>query len=279
MYWREVQAEEETKSRFALIGDPPDADLLFRAYSTGFKSLELPTVIQLDCPDGEFYEAANCLKEVGLCGIAVGNPHKAIAANMAKRFYIVKHGLGVANALDFRGEISAQNTEVPAFVNFIRDVETGTALVMGSGRAARSAVMGLFECGWQVKLWNRNILRSRPFVTLFERYGEVHRVPHADPTGCTMIVNATPLGRKAGEQPPLIWNHVKPKTVCVDYVYRNVPTEFLRMASLRGFRAVDGRELLAEQSALAIQWWTGKDPDREKMRDAVGLKPQLSRGY
>ena len=152
MHWRDAQAADDSRSRFALIGDPPDSDLLFRAYGTGFKSLGTSTdFFQLECSDKEFYEAASYLKEVGLRGIAVGNPHKAIAANMAKRFYVVKHGLGVANALDFRGEISAQNTEVPAFVGFIRDVEPGTALVEPGVLTQLGQLVGLCTGGGQAQ--------------------------------------------------------------------------------------------------------------------------------
>jgi shikimate 5-dehydrogenase len=202
-------------------------------------------------------------------GISVGNPHKPVAAKLAMQFFIVKHSLGVANALQLGDNIFAQNTEVPGFRRLINDIPPATALVLGSGRAARSAIMGLFEAGWQVKLWNRNLLRSKPMVSLFLRYGKIETAHLADPSGCTLIVNATTVGRKAGEQPPIEWRFSRPRTTVVDFVYRNVATEFLRSGVRLGFKTVDGRELLVEQAAFTIEWWLQKPCPREPMLAAI----------
>ena len=265
------------RTRYAVIGEPPDFELQAAAFAAAFRALEVDAdVIPLECARDEFVDCVEHLNAIGFRGVSVGNPHKPVAAKLATQFFIVKHSLGVANALSLGPSIFAQNTEVPGFQNLIADVQPGTALVCGSGRAARSAIMGLFDAGWQVKLWNRNLLRSKPLVTLFLRYGNITPVTQADPTGCSMIVNATPIGRKAGEQPPIIWRYARPKTTLVDYVYRSVPTEFLRTGSRMGFKTVDGRELLVEQAAFAVEWWLQKPCPRDPMLAAVGYKKPLA---
>jgi len=258
--------------RFAVVGEPPDSDLLRTVFDAGFKSLDVDARVHLlDCEREQFPDCVAHLNALKFKGMSVGNPHKPVAAKLATQFFIVKHALGVANALTLGENIFAQNTEVPGFRRLIANVPPSTALVMGSGRAARSAVMGLFESGWQVKLWNRNLLRSKPLVSLFLRYGKIDTAPTADPTGCTLIVNATTVGRKAGEQPPIIWKYARPKTTLVDFVYRSVATEFLRSGARMGFNTIDGKELLVEQAAYAIEWWLQKPCPREPMLSAINF--------
>jgi shikimate dehydrogenase len=277
MHWSEVGPGIPNRTRIAVLGEPPDSETMSAALTTGMRqNVPDSEVLPLAC---ELEELQDCLAHLtvrGVSGVSVGNPHKPMAAKLASKFYIAKHSLGVANALMLGEQIYAQNTEVPAFQSTLSNLEPATALVLGSGRAARSAVMGLLDSGWKVKLWNRNLLRSKPLVTLFLRYGQIETVPTADPAGCSLIVNATSLGRKPGEQPPVIWSHAKPRTTAVDYVYRGVATEFLRSAARFGFKAIDGRQLLVEQAALAMEWWLQKPIERQPMLEAVGYKAPLA---
>lgn len=272
MDWRELGPDKQGRLRIAVVGEGADAALIPTMLTAALKEMEVPSqVVSFELRSEEFTECIQHLAACGVKGVSVGNPHKPIAAKLAKDFFQVKHALGVANALTLGLDIYGQNTEVPAFVHRIADFKPATALVMGSGRAARSVVMGLFELGWQVRLWNRSAMRTKPFLTLFQRYGKIEMATMADPSGCAMIVNATPLGARAGEQAPVKWTYAKAHTVAVDLVYRNVATEFLRQAMQRGFKTVDGRELLVEQTALALEWWTGKPVPREPMMRAAGI--------
>ncbi|MFI5385444.1 MAG: shikimate dehydrogenase family protein [Fimbriimonadales bacterium] len=228
-------------------------------------------VLPMECAVEEFHDCIGRMTELGIRGVSVYNPFKSEAAKLAKQFFVVKHAMGVANALKLGPEIYAQNTEATAFTNFVKDLKPGLALVMGSGRAARSAVISLFDCGWRVRVWNRNLIRSRPFAVAFETYGKVELASSADPAGCSLVVNATPVGTKAGEQPPVKWMSAGPRTTAIDFVYRGVATEFLRSASQRGFKTVDGRQLLVEQAALALEWWLGEAVSREPMFEAIGF--------
>lgn len=232
----------------------------------GFRALGLRVELVEVEPDAtDFDEAVQSLRDAGLRAAAVGNPHKVLAARIGEKFFMARESVGVANAILFENEIYARNTEVTAFVNSISGFEPGKALVMGTGQVARSVCMGLFHTGWKVRSWNRNINKTRVLQTMFKRYGDIEAATMADPSGCRLVVNATPVGAKAGEQPPLQWNHVQPRTVVCDLVIRRVPTELLRAASLRGLNTIGGKQLMVEQAALAVEWWTGSEPPREAM--------------
>lgn len=255
------------------MGEGLELEMHTDAFRGALREMKVESqVTPVECTPEEFHDCIDKLTECGFKGASICNPFKAEAAKLSKQFYMVKHGLGVANALRLGKEIYAQNTEVPAFTSKIKDLKPGLALVMGSGRAARSAVMSLFDCGWRIKVWNRNLIRSRPFAVAFETYGKVELASSADPVGCSLIINATPIGAKAGEQPPVKWTSAGPRSTAIDFVFRGVATEFLRSAAQRGFKTVDGRELLVEQAAQALEWWIYQDVPREPMFEAIGFR-------
>lgn len=274
MHWREVGDGREGLLRIAVLGDDPEVHPIADCLRFALRELRQEAEVCLvESAPEEFRDCISHLHSKGFAAASIGNPLKVEAAKAATQFFLVKQAMGVANALKLGSSIYAQNTEVQAFASAIADIKPGTALVMGSGRAARTAVISLFEKGWRVKVWNRNVLRSKPFVVAFETYGKVELLSSPDPAGCSLIVNATSLGRKAGEQPPVKWEAASPRTTAIDFVHRQVATEFLRSASSRGFRTIDGRSLLVEQAALALEWWIAGPVPRQAMFEAIGFKP------
>src|SRR5438045_2563588 len=140
MHWSEV-SRRVGPFRIAVLGDGSDFDLTSKSLAAAAATIRADVEISpLQCLEGEFQQCVAHLTHQGIQGVSVCNLFKAEAAKLAKQFYVVKHGLGVANALRLGMEIYAQNTEVPAFTAKVRDLKPGLALVMGSGRAARSAV-------------------------------------------------------------------------------------------------------------------------------------------
>ncbi len=268
------QTLNDGQDQYGLIEHGGDHAVLLQAQVAALQSLGLRAPFHhFDVPVEEFEACIQRLSEIGIAGLAVANPHKVNAARLGTKFFVARQSMGVANALQFnKSGIYANNTETDAFGATVRDIEPDKVLVLGSGQAARSVVSSLLGLGWKVKIWNRNVNKSRLFQTTFSRYGAVELSHQPDPSGCKMIVNATPVGTKAGEKPPLIIQYVRPKTIFYDLVYRRVATEFLRDAALRGCPTIDGRELLVEQTAQCFEWWTEKSPDREAMRQAVGLR-------
>lgn len=270
MNWRDVRPREGFDYRIGVISQGVDNSLIMAVYATALRGLGLRAdLVELDLDANDFDEAVQAIKDAGFRAAAVGNPHKVRAARIGEKFFMARESVGVANALLFEKEIYARNTEVTAFVNSIANIEPGKALVMGTGQVARSVCMGLFHAGWKVRSWNRNINKTRVLQTMFKRYGDIEPATMADPSGCRLVVNATPVGVKPGEQPPLQWNHVQPRTVVCDLVIRRVPTELLRAASLRGLKTIGGKQLMVEQAALAVEWWTGKEPPRDAMMESL----------
>lgn len=264
--------------RLGVVGGPGvDLSLQPSVLNAALRKMEVPAEIStFTVEKDEFEPCVSHLQSIGFRGVSVAAPYKVDAARIAERFWIARFALGVANTLLFEsGSIFAQNTEVPAIMQCVKDLEPSTALVMGTGHAARSVVAALLQAGWKTRVWNRNANKTKVLITLLQRHGTIELAPAADPTGCKLVVNATPLGAKLGEIPPVIWTRVLPKTVFLDLVFRKVPTDLLRTASVRGLKTIDGRELFVEQCALALDWWAGKEAPRDVMKEAAGVKAAM----
>jgi shikimate dehydrogenase len=273
--WREIAPNADAGVRLGLVGDPI-SDSLYPAMvahalaGMGIHGEYVPFLVS----SAEFDQCIFHLQSCGFMGVNVSLPHKAKAARVAERFFEVKHSVGVANALSFRDGIFGQNTEVPAFLKPIGESKPGVALVLGAGPASRTAITGLLLQGWRVKVWNKNAMRSRLIASVLKRMGDIELVPYANPAGCDLVVNATRIGVKPGEQPPVEWKNVKIGAIAYDFVFRKNATDFLRSASVRGVRTIDGREMLVEKAGLAMEWWLDRSVPREPMRRAVGLPPK-----
>lgn len=260
--------------KIAVAGANMQNSLLPDILRAGLKSAGIVGAVTLhDSPTSEFETLVHQLVAEGYRGMAVAHPHKSAAAHLAARFFTVRHSMGVANGLTFEnGKIFAQNTEVPAIQGLLQGLEPSTALLLGAGSGARSVAVALMEAGWKLRLWNRNGMRARLLQTTLLRYGPIELLPQPEPIGCTLVINATALGAKAGEKAPLDWKFVRRGVTAMDIVYRRVPTEFLREAKLRGCATIDGRQIVVEKAALSMEQWLERSLERQPMLEAAGLR-------
>ena len=214
------------------------------------------------------------LKSSGSVGTLVFGTLRSEAARLAYRYSGVRHSAGSANVLLFKDETYGHNSEVPGFMHPIANAAPGTALILGTGIGARTAAMGLLLAGWKVRVWNRNRSKSKMLISALQTIGDIDALAFPDPGHADLIVNATPLGKKAGECPPLDWVRVKRGATVYDLVYRSVPTEFLRQAANRGLPTIDGRESLIAGLALGMEW-LGIGPSWERLREVAYFKNGL----
>jgi shikimate dehydrogenase len=72
------------------------------------------------------------------------------------------------------------------------------------------------------------------------------------------------------DQSLLLENVILPKDMMIyDLVYNPRETKLVKDARTKGLSATTGLGMLIEQAALAFELWTGCNPPREKLWDAV----------
>ena len=177
----------------------------------------------------------------------------------------------------YNTDIYGFKTAIPAEI----DLRGKNASILGTGGAARAAVVGLSERGVkEIDFYTRNIINSRqtleyvrakfPQIT-FNVY-QIQNIRSLE--GTSLIVNATPIGMKGymADQMPLErsdLDKLSTNTVIYDIIYNPVKTILIQEAQKRGLRTIGGLDMLIYQAARALEIWTGKYPDVKIMKIAA----------
>ena len=133
-----------------------------------------------------------------------------------------------------------------------------SVLVVGSGGvgsaiAASSAAAGAAEIGlYDVSAAAMEALAGR----LRQNYPRLKvSLGSNDPTGFDVVVNATPLGMKAGDPMPVDVSRLSPSTYVGEVVMKQETTAFLAAARARGCETQIGIDMLFEQIPAYLEFF------------------------
>lgn len=216
-------------------------------------------------------EALRALPRMGFVGVNITIPHKEAALTLADIVTDRAALIGAANTLIFcpDGKIHADNTDGYGFIANLRQNQPdwqpadGPAAVIGAGGAARAVVASLLDGGVpELRITNRTRIRSEQIRSEFGARVVVYDWAQAGNMleGAATVVNATSLGME-GKQPlrvPL--DALSDRALVTDLVYTPLMTDFLKRASQRGCRVVDGLGMLLHQAVPGFERWFGPRP-------------------
>jgi shikimate dehydrogenase len=87
-----------------------------------------------------------------------------------------------------------------------------------------------------------------------------------------LIVNASSMGMKGKNDPPIRRDWLHSNQIVFDIVYDPPVTTLLRNARSAGAQTIDGLEMLLNQGAISFKLWTGKSAPITEMRLALSQK-------
>jgi len=209
---------------------------------------------------GDFIVSARTLP---ISGVSVTIPHKQKVMGFLDGVSDRAKAVGAVNTLYWQeGALLGENTDVYGFMGPLKGLSRmpGSALVLGSGGAARAVISGLKELGVR-EIFAANRTHERA-LSLARDFG-ISAVPWEDRHKCVaeLLVNATSLGMAGDEQDlsPLSETCLSPNQTVYDLVYNPLQTRFLRDAEHSGCRTIDGLSMFIHQAAAQFRLWTGKD--------------------
>ena len=261
------QASTETPL-FGIIGQPvlhslspPLHNGLLRHYGLPGSYIRLP----LDTLDPWFdYLAKSSLR---FQGFSVTLPHKTDVIRFCQDYDSPVRAVNtlVGRARNWVGS----NTDFPGFLSPLLsrvELEGTSAVVLGNGGVAHTAVGALLSRGVQVTVAGRNEERLENFARQFG----CRWVLMQDYRGrADLLVNTTPVGQHPNvDASPLSETQLNFELV-YDLVYSPEQTKLLQQARRRGCKMISGMEMFVEQAARQFLAWTGQDPDRMLIRDLI----------
>jgi len=265
---------------YGVVGADVSSSLSPALHGAAARGLGLPyLMVPLSVPDpaelGDLFVPAGstCLDRVGLPahGWAVTTPYKAAAAAAATLQAPRVRRAGAANTLILKPtQVVAENTDADGAVGSLASLglepRGRTALVQGTGGAARGAAVGLHLAGATVLLRGRDAQRTGATAAALG-IGSV--APNARAPKGAILVNATPLGREQGEPTPFADGEVATAAAVVDMVYGDYPTPLANRARELGVPLADGREVLLHQGIAQFAAFAQKVPPKDAMRAAI----------
>jgi len=267
---------------YGVVGADVSRSLSPALHNAGFRALDLPYLfVPVSVPDrGELIEIFSDLgttlfDRVGLPahGWAVTTPYKDIAAAAAEMAAPRVLRAESANTLVLRSNgMAADNTDADGIVASLLsigiDAQGRTAVVQGTGGAARGAAVGLYLAGAEVSLRGRDSENTREFAEMLEIAA---LEPGGMPEGAEILVNATPLGTRGDDPSPFTGDEIAGATAVVDMVYGETTTALITNAEASGIPVVDGRTVLAYQAFAQFAAFTTTVPPKDAMLAAIGL--------
>lgn len=231
----------------------------------------------------ELGRAVRLFHQKGFAGVNFTVPHKEAVLACADGADALARAAGAANTL-VRTDTGwrAFNTDCGGLADALRaDLNLGLAgtpvILLGAGGAARAAaVQCLLDKAAGVWIGNRGADR---LATLLETLSPlaagvplhgfaIDRPPATLPAGA-LVINATTVGLRPGEPPPVDLRKLPTPARVYDMLYNPPVTALLRQAAELGLPAANGLSMLVHQGARALSLWLGRPVPVEVMRRAA----------
>ena len=198
------------------------------------------------------------LDEVSPLARAVGSVN-AVVVSRGRTIGYTTDGVGLRQALEELGWSARRMTRT---------------VLLGAGGAARAAAWELARHrGNELTIANRHVDRARRLAAALRR-----SLPHArvrvaalrdvSPAGADLVINATSVGMRPGDRPPVDCDALSPTTLVYDLVYHR-RTRLVEAARQRGCVAANGLSMLLYQGAESLRLWLHRRPPIDPMRNAL----------
>ncbi len=267
-----------------VIGHPIEHSMSPIMYNAALKDLSLDYVyVAFSIPPNDLKKAVLGFKMFSIKGINVTIPYKEIIIPYLDEIDPLAEKIGAVNTIKNEGKyLIGKNTDASGAKKALLDAGceiTGKkALILGAGGAAKAVSFAISEDLDALYIANRTEKRAIKLAkdltnkTTIKAIGKnmsintlKNLVNEVD-----ILINTTPLGMypDIGESPiseEMLHNNL----FVFDIVYNPLETRLLKEARKIGCKTLGGLDMFVNQGALAFEWWTGKKPNLNLMKEKV----------
>jgi len=226
-------------------------------------------------------DAVRGMRAMGFRGGNCSGPHQEAVGPLLDRLTQAAELTGVVTCIRREGdELVGENTEGQGFVESLRrriDPAGKQVVLLGADRTGRAIAVELAlarvahltvvdrseSAGRElVELLTGGLSAAASFVAWERSYGV--------PAEAEVLVDATPVGDHSPSAPlPLDLERLCAEAVVAETSFDPPRTWLLEAVASRGCPTIGGLEAFVDQAALDFRLWTGIEPDRTVLREAV----------
>ena len=241
--------------------------------------------LTIDVDPQDIGDAIRGLKAMKMRGINCTIPHKIEVIKYLDKIAPSARLIGAVNTvINDDGVLTGENTDGQGFMIALASagipVPGKKVVVLGAGGAARAICVELALAGAsQLTIVNipRDMALGEGLVRTLKDNTTVRvdYVPWVDrykiPADTDILVNATSIGLypNVDDKPDIDYDTLARTMYVQDVIPNPAFTPFLQEADQRGIRWQSGLAMLVNQAALNITMWTGLEPDKAVMQQAL----------
>jgi len=225
---------------------------------------------KFDIPPDELPAALQALADRGFRGVNLTVPHKVLAFQHGTQIDAAARPAGAVNTLlrvptGWKGF----NTDGYGLAMGVREslgceLAERPIVLLGAGGAARGAAVECLARGCaSLSIGNRTAENRESLLALLRPLAGKIPVRGFDPAvefdleADALVINATSVGLKPDEAPPIDLGRIPRPAGVYDMIYNPPRTALLRAADALGIPASNGLTMLVHQGAKALEIWSG----------------------
>ena len=213
-------------------------------------------------------------------GALITMPHKVTTVDLLDEVTATVKVAGACNAVKRTedGRLVGDMFDGAGFVRGVQrkglELSGARVLVVGSGGVGSAIAASLAGAGIaSISLFDVNTASAEALGQRIQaHYPQIEvRTGSNDPAGHDLVVNATPMGMKAGDPLPLDVSRLAPETFVGEVVMASEVTAFLAAARERGCRTQVGSDMLFEQIPAYLEYFGLPTTTAEQLRSVARL--------
>lgn len=266
------------KMRLDVIGDPIEHSKSPIIHETVLEEQGLDFEYRkVKVEKGGLKEYIDEAKRLGVCGFNVTMPHKKDIMEFLDGTDTEALLFDSVNTVEIKdGRLFGYNTDGRGFVQAIYDLGFEicgkNVVILGAGGVASTIALKCeIEGAKKITVLNRTLSSAQTIAAELDEYEceaiaeelTTPNITNAMPD-CDILVNATPLGMSGIEnnfEDFSFFDSLKTGALVYDLIYNPEETEFLKEANLRGFKILNGLNMLIYQGIWADKIFLKKDLD------------------
>ena len=258
------------KKNFGIIGNPIKHSLSPVLHNYWFKKYNIEaSYFTLDVKENQLIDIIKQIKLKKLDGINITLPYKQ---KIVPHLDILVNDAEITSSvntifLNEQGTIVGENTDVfglqAAYLKEVDNAQKKKALVIGAGGVSPSVILSFQKSGIKdISVINRTsekcifLKKKFPSIKILDWRNIQEEIKDYD-----IIVNATSLGLKHGQDFDFNFENIKENLIYIDTIYNPIETKTLKHLKEKNIKVFNGLDMFIYQGQKAFYLWNKINPE------------------
>ena len=267
-----------------IIGHPIEHSMSPTMHNPALQELGLDYVyVAFDVHPDKLEQAVNAIRTLDIKGLNVTIPHKETIIKYLDEIDPISEKMGAINTIkNENGYLKATNTDAAGAKKSLIDagctIKGKKILFLGSGGAARSIAYLLSADAEKITLTDiveekavsvANEIKKNMAMNIEGKLAS-EKILAEEIKQTDILINATPIGMHPKEDiSPISKSLLHDELFVFDIIYNPMETKLMKEAAEIGCKTLSGLDMLVNQGVIAFEWWIGKTPNSELMRNKI----------